>query len=124
MTHTPIIAIIDDDDGVRVALTSLIRSLGYAVRGYVSAIDFLDENRSGEPDCLICDIQMPQMSGDELQAGLLDAGRNLPIIFMTVFPTALTRERVLSAGAQAVLEKPVDGGVIAHHLEAVLKQNF
>jgi len=120
MTHQPIIAVIDDDEGVRIALTSLIRALGYAVRVYGSAIDFLNESRSGDPDCLICDIQMPQLSGDQLQARLIAAGRKLPIIFMTAFPTALTRQRVLAAGAHAILDKPVDGDAIAHHLESLL----
>jgi FixJ family two-component response regulator len=122
MTHDPTIAVLDDDEGVRISLTSLIRSLGYQVRCYASPLEFLDDRAAGEPDCMISDIQMPEMSGDQLQAQLIAAGRNFPIIFMTAFPTPATRDRVLAAGAQAFLDKPVSGDTIAHHLETALQR--
>jgi len=116
MQHRCTVAIVDDDDGVRNSLASLIRSLGYEARGYSSAPQFLADHESGDPDCMIADIQMPEMTGDELQAILVASGRRFPMIFMTAFPTALVRERVLAAGACAFIEKPAESDTIAHHL--------
>jgi len=120
MNQPPLIAVVDDEEAVRSALSSLLRSLGYAVRGYGSAREFLEEDRHGEPACMILDVQMPGMTGAELQARLLSAGRRIPIIFMTAFPTEKVRGQVMEAGARAYLTKPVDGDTIAHCLAAVL----
>ncbi|MDQ8031892.1 hypothetical protein CEG14_09640 [Bordetella genomosp. 1] len=120
MNHVPTIAIIDDDDGVRTALSSLVRSLGYQVRAYASAPDFLGDATLREPDCLVSDIQMAPMSGDELQRALNAAGRHFPMIFMTAFSTDAMRRRILEGGARAYLEKPVDGGTMARCLAEAL----
>ncbi|TAJ27093.1 response regulator [Bosea sp. (in: a-proteobacteria)] len=120
MQHIPTVAIVDDDDGVRSSLTSLIRSLGYKARSYGSAPQFLADRETDDPDCMIADIQMPEMTGDELQAALIAAGRRFPMIFMTAFPTAITRERVMAAGACAFLDKPAEPDTIARHLAAAL----
>jgi len=120
MQHISTVAIVDDDDGVRNSLASLIRSLGYEARSYGSAPQFLADRETGDPDCMIADIQMPEMSGDELQAVLVAAGRRFPMIFMTAFPTAPVRERVMAAGACAFLDKPAEPDTIAHHLAAAL----
>lgn len=116
----PTIAVIDDDDGVRMSLSSLVRSLGYEVRTYGSAVAFLEEAGSGAVDCIITDLQMPQMSGEQLQAQLASSGRTPPMIFMTAFPTEATRERVMAMGGCAFLDKPVDGDAIARHLALAL----
>jgi len=109
------IAIVDDDEGVRVSLASLLRSSGYRVSTYGSAIEFL---AGGErPDCMVVDIQMPAMPGDELQARLIAEGHLIPMIFMTAFPTAAVRDRVLAAGGRAFLEKPADADTLVHAVE-------
>lgn len=113
------IAIIDDDDGVRTSLVSLVRSLGYAARGYGSAAEFLMDG-AGDPACIISDIQMPGTTGDELQADLLAAGRRIPMIFLTAFPVEATRVRVMAAGAAAHLVKPVDGETLARCLASAI----
>jgi FixJ family two-component response regulator len=118
MADTPVIAIVDDDEGVRTSLASLIRSLGYDVRIYGSGVDFLQD--SNDPACMIADIQMPVMSGDELQAQLAATGRRFPIIFMTAFPTESIRKRVLAAGAHCCLNKPSGGDEIIRCLEEAL----
>jgi FixJ family two-component response regulator len=120
MSRTRTIAIVDDDDGVRAALAGLVRSLGYEVRSYGSATDFLEDETVGDPDCLIADIQMPRMRGDQLQAQLVAAGRRFPMIFMTAFPTEAIRARVMTAGAACFLEKPVDGATIARWLTVLV----
>ncbi|MDP3340209.1 response regulator transcription factor [Frigidibacter sp.] len=100
MRQTPIIAIIDDDEGVRTSLSSLIRSLGYGVRCHASALLFLHDP-SPPPDLLITDVQMPGMTGDELQQVLLARGCPPPIIVMTAFPS--DRIRAGAGGRRAGL---------------------
>ena len=120
MNPVPVVAVVDDDEAVRGALSSLLRSLGYAVRCYGSAGEFLRDDASRPPACLILDVQMPGMTGPELQAKLLDAGRSIPTIFMTAFPTEAVRRQVMQAGARAYLDKPVDGETIAQCLAHAL----
>jgi FixJ family two-component response regulator len=116
------IAIVDDDEGVRASLASLLRSLGYEVRSYSSALEFLDDETAGDPSCMITDIQMPGMSGDELQTELMARGRIFPMIFMTAYPNEVTRVRVMSAGAHAFLDKPVDADAIADCLNLIPRE--
>lgn len=118
MPKTPMIAIVDDDEGVRTSLASLVRSLGYDVCTYESGADFLLDSRN--PECMIADIQMPAMTGDEMQARLVASGRRFPIIFMTAFPTESVRERVMAAGARCYLSKPASGDDIIRYLEEAL----
>ncbi|MBU8974563.1 MULTISPECIES: response regulator [unclassified Lysobacter] len=120
MTRVPTIVIVDDDDGVRVSLSSLARSLGYQVRAYPSAQAFLRDTEAGDPDCLVTDIQMPGMTGEQLRDALLAAGRRFPVIFMTAFPNESSRERAMASGACAYLVKPVDGAMIARCLARAL----
>lgn len=120
MNCSPTIAIIDDDDGVRASLVSLVRSLGYTARSYGSAAEFLGDRAPQDPACIITDISMPEMTGDELQAALLAAGRRLPMIFMTAFPVEATRARVMAAGAIAHLNKPVEGDTLARLLASAI----
>jgi len=102
------IAIIDDDEEVRVATESLVRSLGYRTTAYASAEEFLRSPRRGEADCLITDVQMPGMSGIELQERLGELRDPPPMIFITAFPEEHIRERVYAGGAVALLTKPFD----------------
>jgi FixJ family two-component response regulator len=120
MPKTPMIAIVDDDEGVRTSLASLVRSLGYDVCTYESGVDFLRDSRN--PECMIADIQMPTMTGDEMQARLVASGRRFPIIFMTAFPTDSVRERVMAAGARCYLSKPASGDDIIRYLEEALTE--
>jgi FixJ family two-component response regulator len=118
MSDTPVIAIVDDDEGVRTSLASLVRSLGYHVRTYISGVDFLHDAQN--PSCMIADIRMPVMTGDEMQARLVASGRRFPIIFMSAFPTEPIRQRVMAAGAHCYLSKPSSGDEIIRCLEEAL----
>lgn len=120
MAETPVIAIVDDDEAVRASLASLVRSLGYEARTYGSGPDFLQDSPNEDPACMIADIQMPLMSGDQLHAELVAAGRSFPIIFMTAFPTEPVRQRVMAAGAHCCLGKPTGGDEIIRCLEKAL----
>jgi FixJ family two-component response regulator len=102
------ISIVDDDASVRAATDNLLKSLGYAVSTFVSAEDFLQSGRFNDVSCVIADVQMPGMSGVDLQAQLLSQGHRMPFIFITAFPEKLVRARALKAGAICFLTKPFD----------------
>ena len=106
MPHTPVIAIVDDDESFRRATLSFIRSLGYSAAAFPSADAFLSSNAVENTDCLISDIQMPGMSGIELQNYLIAQGHRVPVIFVTAFPEMEARGHALSAGAIGFLGKP------------------
>ena len=106
MPHTPVIAIVDDDESFRRATLSFIRSLGYSAAAFPSADAFLNSNAVENTDCLITDVQMPGMSGIELQSHLITQGYRVPIIFVTAFPETEARGRALRAGAIGFLGKP------------------
>ena len=100
-----VISIVDDDELVRDAVKSLVRSLGYIAAEHASAEDFLRSNERGISSCLITDIQMPGMSGADLQAQLIAEGDITPVIFMTAFEDKKVCARVLEAGGGRVPEK-------------------
>ena len=102
-----IIAVVDDDGSVREATKNLLQLFGYVATSFASAEDFLNSDLAGDAACLIADVQMPGMSGVELQARLMSDGNHVPIIFVTGFPEEATRARVLKGGAVAYLAKPL-----------------
>src|SRR5215831_12069280 len=104
--HTPVVAIVDDDESFRRATISFIRSLSYSAVAFPSADAFLNSNAVENTDCLITDVQMPGMSGIELQNYLLAQGNRVPIIFVTAFPETQARGDALRSGAVGFLGKP------------------
>src|SRR5437588_8593777 len=108
LPDAPIISIIDDDDSMRCAMKSLVMSLGLRVHTFRSAEEFLQSPRLDDTSCLITDLQMPGLSGVELQSLLLAQARHMPIILVTAFPEEHTRNRAMEAGALGVLGKPFE----------------
>ena len=86
LEQTPLISIVDDDEAVREATKSLIRSLGYNAETFGSAEEFLAWTQIEDTDCLITDVQMPGLSGMDLQDRLLSAGHEMPTIFVIRLP--------------------------------------
>ena len=123
MSKSPLIAIIDDDASVRATTDSLVRSLGYVVFTFASAEDFLRSNRLDDLACVIADVQMPGMSGVELQAHLIAQGSRVPFIFFTAFPDEQLRAQALKAGAICYLTKPFDGDSLVQGLQVALKKH-
>jgi FixJ family two-component response regulator len=108
VAEVPVISIIDDDASVRTATARLLRSMGFSVHAFASAKEFLSSPRLGETSCIIADVQMPGMSGVELQDHLIANGHKTPIIFITAFPQERVRQRAMKAGAIDFLSKPFD----------------
>jgi FixJ family two-component response regulator len=104
---SPWIAIVDDDPSVLKALARLLRARTFEVRTYTSARDFLTALPDGLPECLIVDLQMPGMTGLELQRHLSRTGVQIPTIVITAHDEPGARDRCEAAGASAFLSKPL-----------------
>ena len=102
------IAIVDDDEAVRVGLRSLLRSYGYNAQAYESALALLASCALGDYHCIVTDLQMPGMSGIELLEQLRRTGNSLPLILMTAFPEPALCKRALNSGASCFLSKPFE----------------
>lgn len=98
--------VIDDDESIREALQSLIRSVGLNVATFSSAHEFLQSRRPDVPACLILDVRMPGLSGLDLQRDLAEANIHIPIIFITGHGDIPMSVRAMKAGAVEFLTKP------------------
>jgi FixJ family two-component response regulator len=121
LSKIPVISIIDDDESVRAATDRLVRSLGFVALTFSCADDFLRSPRLHDTSCVITDVQMPGMSGVELQSVLVASGKNIPIIFITSFPDERIRTRAMEAGAVGFLSKPFKGATLIQYIDDALK---
>jgi FixJ family two-component response regulator len=115
----PVIAIVDDDPSVSRALARLLGARRFVARTYNSAKQFLASLAEELPDCLIADLQMPEMTGLELQQALARRGIPIPVIIITAHDEAGMRERCTTAGAVAYLAKPVQDTLLFGAIETV-----
>jgi FixJ family two-component response regulator len=120
VTRSRRVFIVDDDASVREALTTLLRSAGYAVESFESPEAFLGSPRPAVPSCLILDLRMPRVDGLQLQACLSELGFGLPIIFLSGEAQVLEGVRAMKAGAVDFLTKPVDDELLIETIEAAL----
>jgi FixJ family two-component response regulator len=120
MSEIPLITVVDDDEAIREALQSLLRSVGLRAEMFASAEDFWHAGQLQGTDCLIVDMRMPRMSGLELQQRLAAAHCPIPLIFITAHGDAKTRARALRAGAVAFLDKPFSDEVLLRAVQAAL----
>ena len=111
----------DDDSIVRGAIESLVMSHGFRARTFLSAEQFLQSPLIAETSCLISDVQMPDVSGVELQDRLAELGLSIPTIFVTAYPDNAVRARVLGSGAVCYLDKPFDAQSLIQCVEDALK---
>ena len=115
------IAIVDDDKGARDALEMLMRSLGHNACTFASAEEFLKSEKVCDASCVITDVQMPGLSGLDLQDRLIADGRCIPIIFITGHPDDNARARAMKAGAIGFLHKPVHADHLSGYVEKALQ---
>jgi FixJ family two-component response regulator len=109
--RTPrLVAVVEDDEGVRTATESLLRSAGYATRTFGSAEQFLRSRLRRQASCLILDVELPGMSGLQLQERLAQRRLHIPVVFITAIEDRGRRFEieVLQSGAVAYLRKPFD----------------
>ncbi len=106
MTPAPLIHVIDDDAAMRVALARLLTASGYRAQTYESGRAFLDGGAAGG-GCILLDVNMPGLSGMQLQQHLADSGSILPIVFLTGSGDIAMSVRAIKAGAEDFLSKPI-----------------
>jgi FixJ family two-component response regulator len=117
------IFLIDDDLAVREGVTSLIESLGFPVRTFASALEFLALNPVRAEGCLILDVEMPGMNGLELQRAMNNSGIFLPVIFLTGHGDIPMTVEALKAGAVHFLTKPVREDALMNAIRQALESD-
>jgi FixJ family two-component response regulator len=115
-----VICIIDDDVWARSGLEDLISSLGYRARSFKSAEEFVNSGVLPQAKCVITDLHMPGLNGLELQTLLRSRGHNVPIIFVTAYPSEAYRARALAEGAVGFLAKPCPEGSLIDCLQRAI----
>jgi FixJ family two-component response regulator len=118
--NSRLVAIVDDDESVQLALRDLIESDGLPAICFGSAEQFLDSVARSKAACLIADIRMPGMSGLELQAKLKAERCPIPIIFITAHGDTKMRIQAMCDGAAEFLTKPFDNTVLLELVHAAL----
>jgi FixJ family two-component response regulator len=121
MVIRSLVSVVDDDESVRESLPDLLKVLGFAVRAFSSAEEFLASDCVGQTMCLILDIAMPGMSGPVLQRELKLREQEIPIVFITADKDETVRKRLLEQGAVECLFKPFSEAVLIHAINAALK---
>jgi two-component system, LuxR family, response regulator FixJ len=122
LSKAPLVAIIDDDEAVREALSDLLLVLELSSRTFDRAEAFMADYVPGRFDCLITDVSMPGHSGLDLLQRLRSIGSSMPVIIVTADTNPATRSRAMGGGAYAYLTKPVNSDALFRHLQSALRQ--
>ena len=118
-----IIAVVDDDPSVRRGLERLIRSVGWKAETFGSAQEFLERPWTEPPSCVVLDLQLPGLSGLELQKRMAEAGLYTPIVFLTGHGSIPATEQAMKAGAIEFLTKPVDEQDLLKAIEEAIERD-
>jgi len=118
----PLIAVVDDEESVRLALARMLRASSYEVSIYRSGEDFLESLKTVVPDCAVLDFQMPGLTGRDVQRAISAAKVSLPIIIVTAHDQPSLREKVLADGAVAYFTKPLRRDTLIAALQQALQQ--
>jgi FixJ family two-component response regulator len=119
----PLIAIVDDEESIRKALTRLLRSAGLDVETYPSGVEFLESIPTRRPDCVVLDLHMPVMDGFEVLARLAKSSAPVPVVIITAHDSTETRDRALAGRPMAYLRKPVNDQTLLDAIELALTHN-
>jgi FixJ family two-component response regulator len=120
-TVNPRVFVVDDDRSIRESLSDLIRSAGLNVQTFASAQEFLISPRPDVPSCLVLDVQLPGLSGLELQQKLAEGHAPIPIIFITGYGDVPMTVQAMKAGAVEFLTKPFGDDVLLHAIGHALE---
>jgi len=118
-----LVAIVDDDPSVRRGLQRLIRSAGWKVETFASAQEFLDRPPAISPSCLVLDLQLPGLSGLDLQQRMADLGLDIPVVFLTGHGNIPASVKAMKAGAIEFLTKPVDEQNLLKAIEEAIERD-
>jgi FixJ family two-component response regulator len=104
----PIIAIVDDDPATREGLSSLLRSAGWRTETFASGEEFLDHRWMDTPSCVLLDLELPGLTGLDLQKRMAEVNLEIPIVFITGHGNIPSSVQAIKLGAVEFLTKPVD----------------
>lgn len=119
--NKPSVFIVDDDFVVRDSLTLLLETAGYTVKSFASAEAFLSACHPDCWGCLLLDLRMPGMKGNELQAELIRRNITLPVIFLTAYGDIPTTVQAMKTGAMDFLTKPVDAALLVQRVREAIR---
>jgi FixJ family two-component response regulator len=105
-SSSPIVFIVDDDKDMRLSMQRLLKTVGLRAELFATAQDFLQRNIPEAPSCLVLDVRLPGMGGLEVQHKLIEAGINIPIIFITAHGDIPMTVKAMKSGAVEFLTKP------------------
>lgn len=118
-----VVAIVDDDLSVREGLESLIRSAGWRTETFASAQEFLTRPGADVPSCLVLDLQLPGLSGLDLQKRMAEASLEIPIVFLTGHGNIPASVQAMKAGAVEFLTKPFDERELLHAIQEAIERD-
>jgi FixJ family two-component response regulator len=118
-----IVFVVDDDLSVRQGLERLLRSVGRKVETFDSAQQFLAHRKENIPSCLVLDVGLPGLSGLDLQKQIIEANREIPIVFITGHKDVPTSVRAMKAGAVEFLVKPFSEQDLLDAIEQALRRD-
>jgi RNA polymerase sigma factor (sigma-70 family) len=119
-----IVHVVDDDASFRTAIQRLLETAGYRVVTYPSAQQLLDQRPDeNSRSCILLDVRLPGLSGPELQSRLSELGSTLPIIFLTGYPDISATVKVIKAGADNVLTKPVGSDELLRAIQRAIARH-
>ncbi|MBK7457924.1 MAG: response regulator [Betaproteobacteria bacterium] len=118
--HRHVVILVEDDEGLRVALLRLLRASGFSACGYASAEALLDDPRAAPADCLVVDVHLPAMSGLELVTRLRRRGLRVPAVAISAHDEAGVREAVRSGGVERFLGKPFPGRALVSAVDELI----
>jgi len=110
------VAVVDDEESVRKALLRLLRAANMDAEAFASGEAFLSSLEKFRPDCVVLDLQMPGLTGRDVQRRLISMQINMPVILITAHDDIVTQQQSLSDGAANYLRKPLRGDVLVRSI--------
>ena len=123
VSEKPLVCVVDDDSLIRDSTRRLVRLLGFRVEAFASAQEFASSDYINKTACLILDVRMPGVDGLELQHRLSEAGKLIPIVFITAYADDNQERRAMEAGAVDFLGKPFTEEALLNAIQAALKRD-
>src|SRR4051812_14849511 len=123
MVTRSLLSVVDDDESVRESLPDLLKELGFEVRAFASAEDFLASDCIGATRCLLADVAMPGMSGLDLQRQLLSRGQRIPLVFITAHGDVMLDPQLREQCTVQCLLKPFSEAALLAALQRALLES-
>lgn len=118
-----IVFVVDDDLSVREGLERLLKAVGWRVQTFASAQEFLAHRKESVPSCLVLDVGLPDLSGLDLQKQIMEANKEIPIVFITGHKDVPTSVRAMKAGAVEFLVKPFSEQDLLDSIQEAIKRD-